>query len=122
MNNNNTLTIEKLRKNGYKTRVSHCRIVNRLIINNKGYKIEDQLLPVKIAKSLCNESSIFNRLSAKGGTTLVEITDTKTGKEYDHLSFCHTDNDNFCYKDGVAECLNNIVENNSEDFSHFVAE
>ena len=117
----NTLTIESLRKNGYKTRVSHHRIVNRLIINNNGYKVENQLLPVKLAKSLCNESSVFNRLSAKGGTTLVEITDTKTGKEYEHLALCHTENDNFCYKDGVAECLDNIVKENMDDFSHLIS-
>lgn len=96
--NLSNLTVEQLRKWGFKVRVNHSR-----------YPMSNPGVLFTIFE--------FNQMKArgekiefttKGGQTILEVT-TPDGAQYHGEAKCSTQ-DNFCYKAGVALALSRLIK------------
>lgn len=93
-----TLTVHNLRQNNFKVRVIHKRLVKVGIDSFKLKEIFD-LLPM----SEIREKHLQLKISAKGGSTLMEVT-SPDNKEFAVTSDC-SKKDVFVRKTGLLKCL-----------------
>lgn len=88
------LTVEELRKAGFKVRISHFRTIKRC---------KEYFTRSEIAK----DPTLFADLSHAGGKTVAEVRDLD-GNEYYGESICSA-KDSFCYKRGVRVSLGRAI-------------
>lgn len=97
------MTIQQLRKSGHKIRVTHYRWVEFAYQehDNSWFDLTKELVRKCDLEFLLKEN--IARLLPRGGKTVIEITDPN-GKDFKLESKC-SPLDNFCYKEGVKQCL-----------------
>ena len=96
------VTVEGLRKNGYKVFVSHARDVLGVVYDtNKVVRLT--LRQINALKTLGFRNDVDYHILPQGGNTVVYVT-TPDAKEYCGVTFC-SKNDSFCYKMGVKQAL-----------------
>lgn len=118
MQNKNKLTIQSLRKNGHKIKVTHLR---RVSVNKKF--LQDLSKPhyqyVKKGEFNLPPVTVLAQqvILSRGGETIIEI-DTKNGKYYKANCVCSR-KDSYNKRRGVATCLGRIFKqalgNNDSD-------
>jgi hypothetical protein len=107
----NVVTVSKLRKEGYKVRVSHYRPFSFFDTQEETYLLalfpfskNKKVRDIKeTAEDALNRSIYDFNLINTSGSTFVEIT-TPDGEELSGIAHC-SHKENFCYKKGVETAI-----------------
>lgn len=97
------ITIQNLRKDFGKTRITKFRYVQVITSAKYPIKTKNVLLPLHEIRS----NKLLGNVCPNGGETLVELTDAK-GRNFIGRSVC-SQKDNFNNKIGITKAVGNLV-------------